>query len=65
MTFLEPARTTMEKKVALQRKLCKLTPPMDLGGEWLTEAEMRDKSSRNESWRSNQHNIHFEQAKEF
>ena len=38
---------------------------MELGGEWLTEAEMRDKSSRNESWRSNQHNIRFEQVKDF
>ena len=40
-------------------------PPMELGGEWLTEAERRDKSSRNESWRSNQHKIRFEQAKDF
>ena len=38
---------------------------MELGGEWLTEAERRDKSSRNESWRSNQHKIRFEQAKDF
>ena len=40
-------------------------PPMELGGEWLTEAERRDKGSRNESWRSNQHKIRFEQAKDF
>ena len=40
-------------------------PPMELGGEWLTEAEQRDKSSRNETWRSNQHKIRFEQAKDF
>ena len=39
-------------------------PPMELGGEWLTEAEQRDKSSRNESWNSNQHELSFEQAKD-
>ena len=27
-------------------------PPPELGGEWLTVAERRDKDSRGESWRS-------------
>ena len=40
-------------------------PPMELGGEWLTEAAQRDKSSRNENWRSNQHKMCSEQAKDF
>ena len=62
----------MKKKVSLlressllQRELCNLTPPMELGGEWLIEAERRDRSFRNESLRSNQHKIYFEHANDF
>ena len=40
-------------------------PPPELGGEWLTEAERRDKDSRGESWRSQQHQKRSQQAKEF
>ena len=40
-------------------------PPMELGGEWLIEAERRDRSFRNESLRSNQHKIYFEHANDF
>ena len=40
-------------------------PTMKLGREWLTEVEQCDKSSRSESWRSDQHNICFEQANDF
>ena len=38
---------------------------MELEGEWLAETERYDKSSRNESWRSNQHKFCFEQVKDF
>ena len=37
-----------------------LDPPSELGGEWLTEAERRDKGSRNEEWRARQHKIRLE-----
>ena len=40
-------------------------PPPVLGGEWLTEAKRRDKSSRDEEWRARQHKIRSRQAKDF
>ena len=38
--------------------------PPKLGGEWLTEAERRDKDTRTEYWRVHQHTIQKNQAKQ-
>ena len=40
-------------------------PPLELGGEWLTEPERREKKARQEEWRARQHKIRQNQAKEF
>ena len=42
-----------------------MDPPPELGGEWLTEAERRDRNARTEQWRARQHDIRKKQAKEF
>ena len=39
-------------------------PPQELGGEWLTEAERRDKRARTIKWQEKQHEIRKQQAKE-
>jgi hypothetical protein len=38
--------------------------PLETGGERLTEVEQYEKRSRGESWRSNQHKVCVEQAKD-
>ena len=40
-------------------------PPLELGGEWLTEPERREKKERVDEWRVQQHEIRKRQAKEF
>ena len=39
-------------------------PQPELGGEWLTEAERRNKISRDEEWRARQHKVRLQQAKD-
>ena len=48
----------------LQRELLWIPPP-ELGCEWLTEAERCDKDTRTEDWRTRQHTIQKNRAKEF
>ena len=38
---------------------------LELGGEWLTEAERRDNNSRNNEWRARQYIIRVQQANDF
>ena len=42
-----------------------MDPPPELGGEWLTKAERRDKDTRTEDWRTRKHTIRQNKAKEF
>ena len=42
-----------------------MDPAHEVGDKWLTEAERRDKSSRDEEWRVRQHKIRFQQANDF
>ena len=54
-----------EKAVDTPEGASAVDPPPELGGEWLSEAERRDKNFRNEEWRAKQHKIRQEQAKDF
>ena len=46
----------------LQRDILCITPP-ELGCEWLTEAERREKYIHTEDWRVRKHTIRKNQAK--